>query len=82
MTNGYFYVDGTVYAGCGFYTGCSYLSPGGGYVDGTMTVNSGCAFYVGCSYLDQNTLQVGCSIRIGNTSLNEAQLTALLQLIN
>lgn len=56
MTNGYFYVDGSVQAGCGFYTGCAYL--------------------------DQSTLQVGCSIRIGNTSLDEAQLSALLQLVN
>lgn len=56
MTNGYFYIDGTVYAGCGFYTGCAYL--------------------------DTSTMKVGCSIMIGNTSLNEAQLSALLQLVN
>lgn len=68
------HVDGQI----DFVGGCTYLTDGYFYVDGT--VYAGCGFYTGCAYLDPSTLQVGCSISIGCTSINESQLSALLQL--
>lgn len=70
----------------GFVGGCDYLADGAFYTGGTMT--AGCGFYTGCAYFTSGcayvdgTMQVGCSIVIGCTSLNESQLSALLQLIN
>ena len=75
-------VGGYVYAGCGFCTGNAYFTRIGAYVEGPITITNDSAFNVGCAYLGENTLKVGCSIIIGNTSLNESQLSALLQLVN
>ena len=48
----------------------------------------GCTLTIGCTYVTDGyayfngIAQVGCSLQIGGTTLTEAQLTALLQLIN
>lgn len=70
---------GSFTAGCGFYVGCTSLTQYSAFIDGPVT--AGCGFYTGTAYLDTYSLQVGCSIRIGGTSLSEAQLSALLNLI-
>ena len=74
-------VGGYVYAGCGFCTGTASFTRVGAYLDGPVTIGNNSAFNVGCAYLGESTLQVGCSIIIGHTSLNESQLSALLALI-
>lgn len=75
------YFGGYSYAGCGFCTGTAYFTRVGAYLEGPVTIANDFAFNVGCAYLNQGTLQVGCNIRIGNTTLTESQLSALLTLI-
>lgn len=72
-------VADSVIADNGFFAGCSNYGSVYAYVDGA--VRAGCSFEVGCSYLQESSLLVGSSITIGNTTINEAQLSALLQLI-
>lgn len=69
------YIDGDLSVNGTLTVGCSTISTGGAHVAGTMSIDSGCSFLVGCSYLSDGTL---C---LGHTTLSEAQLSALLQLI-
>ena len=81
--------------GCYLNIGCTWFQSGsGGYIDGGLEIN-GCVtvhngdfnlngdFY-GCGLIHGNGIEVyqGGTFKIGNTTMNEAQLSALLQLVN
>lgn len=69
-------VRDAVTAGCGFYTGCTYVCPTASYFDGTLTVE-------GCGIFNSNVnIGSGGYLYIGSTGLSEQQLQALLQLVN
>lgn len=93
ISNNYAFIDGTVDIGCQINIGCTYFTSGGGnYVNNGLEIN-GClnvfnggvsvnGDYYGCGLVHANdmTIYQGGSLTIGCTSINESQLSALLQL--
>ena len=94
INNSYAYIDGTVNVGCYLNIGCTYFQSGcGGHIEGDLEVN-GCVHayngnfnlagdFYGCGLIHGNDIEVyqGGTFKIGNTTMTEAQLSALLQLI-
>ena len=88
ISNGYAFIDGSMSVGCQINIGCTYFVSGGGssYIDGGLGIN-GCVTvngdYYGCGLVNANDITVyqGGSLTIGCTTINEQQLSALLQLI-
>lgn len=93
ISNSYAFFAGSVSVGCQINIGCTYFnSSGGNYIDGGLgingcvTVTNGCVNvngdYYGCGLVHANDMEIyqGGSLTIGCTSINESQLSALLQL--
>lgn len=93
ITNGCSFLDGSVTFGCHVSIGCTYFtSYAGNYINNGLEIN-GCLLvnngnvavngdYYGCGLVHANdvTIYQGGDLTIGCTSINEAQLSALLQL--
>ena len=80
ISDSYAYFSGCVQVGCYFSVGCSYLyGNGGGNLDGCISI-TGDLYVSGDAHVDGN-IYGGCTLTLGCTSINESQLSALLQLL-
>ena len=80
ISDSYAYFAGCVQVGCYFSVGCSYLyGNGGGNLDGCISI-TGSLYVSGDAHVDGN-IYGGCTLTLGCTSINESQLSALLQLL-
>lgn len=74
----YAWFAGSASVGCYFSIGCSYLyAGGGGNLDGCISI-TGNLYVSGDAYVEGDLR--GCTLTLGCTSINESQLSALLQL--
>ena len=93
ISNSSAFFDGSVSVGCQINIGCTYFSSSGcNYINngveinGCVSVINGCVTvngnYYGCGLVHANDMEIyqGGELTIGHTSINESQLSALLQL--